>query len=41
MTATTGEEPTETAGISSRTLWRHFPTEESGVRPRSPRAWTT
>lgn len=31
--ATTGDEIAEAVGISSRTLWRYFPTKESCVRP--------
>ena len=32
-TATTGDDIAEAVGISTRTLWRHFPTKESYVRP--------
>ncbi|MFC5288295.1 TetR/AcrR family transcriptional regulator [Actinokineospora guangxiensis] len=31
--ATTGDEIADAVGISSRTLWRYFPTKESCVRP--------
>ncbi|KAA1418278.1 TetR family transcriptional regulator [Mumia zhuanghuii] len=33
VTATTGEAIASAAGISVRTLWRHFPSKESCVRP--------
>ncbi|MBK3541666.1 TetR family transcriptional regulator [Streptomyces rubiginosohelvolus] len=33
VTGTTGEEIARAVGISSRTLWRHFPTKESCVLP--------
>jgi AcrR family transcriptional regulator len=33
VTATTGDQIADAAGISTRTLWRHFPTKESCVRP--------
>ncbi|MYR37460.1 TetR family transcriptional regulator [Streptomyces sp. SID4944] len=33
VTATTGEHIAQAVGISSRTLWRHFPRKESCVRP--------
>ncbi|WP_097912229.1 MULTISPECIES: TetR/AcrR family transcriptional regulator [unclassified Streptomyces] len=33
VTATTGEQIARAVGISSRTLWRHFPTKESCVLP--------
>ncbi|MFF8298987.1 TetR family transcriptional regulator [Streptomyces globisporus] len=33
VTRTTGEEIARAVGISSRTLWRHFPTKESCVLP--------
>ncbi|WP_018532769.1 TetR family transcriptional regulator [Streptomyces sp. HmicA12] len=33
VSATTGEQIAQTVGISSRTLWRHFPTKESCVLP--------
>jgi AcrR family transcriptional regulator len=31
--ATTGDEIADAVGVSSRTLWRYFPTKESCVRP--------
>ncbi|MGW0689232.1 TetR family transcriptional regulator [Streptomyces sp. NPDC002754] len=33
VTATTGEQIARAVGVSSRTLWRHFPTKESCVLP--------
>ncbi|MEU0759274.1 TetR family transcriptional regulator [Streptomyces microflavus] len=33
VTGTTGEQIARAVGISSRTLWRHFPTKESCVLP--------
>lgn len=33
VTATTGDQIAQAVGISTRTLWRHFPTKESCVRP--------
>ncbi|WP_327113538.1 TetR/AcrR family transcriptional regulator [Streptomyces sp. NBC_01341] len=33
VTATTGEQIAQAVGVSSRTLWRHFPTKESCVLP--------
>ncbi|WP_432753822.1 TetR/AcrR family transcriptional regulator [Streptomyces sp. JL2001] len=33
VTSTTGEQIAQAVGISARTLWRHFPTKESCVRP--------
>ncbi|MER5603101.1 TetR family transcriptional regulator [Streptomyces sp. NPDC002265] len=33
VAGTTGEEIAQAVGISARTLWRHFPTKESCVRP--------
>lgn len=33
VTGTTGEQIAQAVGISARTLWRHFPTKESCVRP--------
>jgi AcrR family transcriptional regulator len=33
VAATTGEQIARQVGISTRTLWRHFPTKESCVRP--------
>ncbi|MFF5041008.1 TetR/AcrR family transcriptional regulator [Streptomyces nigra] len=33
VTGTTGEQIAQCVGISARTLWRHFPTKESCVRP--------
>ncbi len=33
VVATTGEQIAHAVGISARTLWRHFPTKESCVRP--------
>ncbi|MFC9165066.1 TetR/AcrR family transcriptional regulator [Streptomyces fungicidicus] len=33
VAATTGEQIAQSVGISSRTLWRHFPTKESCVLP--------
>lgn len=33
VTGTTGEQIAHSVGISARTLWRHFPTKESCVRP--------
>ena len=33
VTATTGEQIAEAAGVSLRTLWRYFPTKEGCVRP--------
>ncbi|WP_030542021.1 TetR/AcrR family transcriptional regulator [Streptomyces albus] len=33
VTGTTGEQIARAVGISPRTLWRHFPTKESCVRP--------
>ncbi|EGX58428.1 TetR family transcriptional regulator [Streptomyces zinciresistens K42] len=33
VTGTTGEQIARAVGVSSRTLWRHFPTKESCVRP--------
>ncbi|MBE9375408.1 TetR family transcriptional regulator [Saccharopolyspora sp. HNM0983] len=33
VAATTGDQIARAAGISTRTLWRHFPTKESCVRP--------
>lgn len=33
VAATTGEQIARGVGMSSRTLWRHFPTKESCVRP--------
>ncbi|MFD9540787.1 TetR family transcriptional regulator [Streptomyces sp. NPDC060022] len=33
VTGTTGEQIAQAVGISSRTLWRHFPTKESCVLP--------
>ncbi len=33
VTGTTGEQIAQAVGVSSRTLWRHFPTKESCVLP--------
>ncbi|MDN3028264.1 helix-turn-helix domain-containing protein [Streptomyces sp. S.PB5] len=33
VTATTGEQIAQAVGVSSRTLWRHFPSKESCVLP--------
>lgn len=33
VTATTGDDIAQAVGISARTLWRHFPTKESCIRP--------
>ncbi|MFI9169869.1 TetR/AcrR family transcriptional regulator [Streptomyces lincolnensis] len=33
VTATTGEQIGEAAGVSARTVWRYFPSKESCVRP--------
>lgn len=33
VAATTGDQIAEAVGISTRTLWRHFPTKEGCVRP--------
>ncbi|MHB9847981.1 TetR/AcrR family transcriptional regulator [Streptomyces krungchingensis] len=33
VSATTGEQIAQEVGVSARTLWRHFPTKESCVRP--------
>ncbi|WLW57534.1 TetR/AcrR family transcriptional regulator [Streptomyces sp. YU58] len=33
VTATTGEQIGERAGVSARTVWRYFPSKESCVRP--------
>lgn len=33
VTGTTGEQIAQCVGISARTLWRHFPSKESCVRP--------
>lgn len=33
VTATTGDQIAQAVGISTRTLWRHFPNKESCVRP--------
>jgi AcrR family transcriptional regulator len=33
VTATTGDQIARAVGMSTRTLWRHFPTKESCVRP--------
>ncbi|MGW3665042.1 TetR/AcrR family transcriptional regulator [Streptomyces sp. NPDC005141] len=33
VTGTTGDQIAEAVGVSTRTLWRHFPTKESCVRP--------
>lgn len=33
VSRTTGEQIARTVGISARTLWRHFPSKESCVRP--------
>ncbi|MDK1476624.1 TetR/AcrR family transcriptional regulator [Streptomyces sp. 549] len=33
VSATTGDEIAQAVGISTRTLWRHFPTKEGCVRP--------
>jgi len=33
VTSTTGDQIAEAVGVSTRTLWRHFPTKESCVRP--------
>lgn len=33
VTGTTGEQIAQAVGISTRTLWCHFPTKESCVRP--------
>lgn len=33
VTGTTGEQIAGAVGVSTRTLWRHFPTKESCVRP--------
>ncbi|GJF30477.1 TetR family transcriptional regulator [Kitasatospora sp. NE20-6] len=33
VTGTTGDQIAQAVGISTRTLWRHFPTKESCIRP--------
>lgn len=33
VTATTGEQIAQAVGVSSRTLWRYFPSKESCVSP--------